>query len=128
MEIFRIAAIGVLCALLAVVVKEQRPDIAMLISVIGGVIILFYAVNYVSEAVSVFKLLMDKSNIDSDLLSVVLKIIGIGYITEFSASVCEDSGNKSLGDKIQFGGKILILVISLPLLGAVIDIILSLLK
>ncbi len=117
-----------LCALLAVVVKEQRPDIAMLISVIGGVIILFYAVNYVSEAVSVFKLLMDKSNIDSDLLSVVLKIIGIGYITEFSASVCEDSGNKSLGDKIQFGGKILILVISLPLLGAVIDMIRSLLK
>ena len=128
MEIFKIAAIGIVCALLVVVIKEHRPEIAMLISVICGIIILFYVVNYITEAVSAFQLLMDKSNIDQNLLGAILKIVGIGYITEFSASICEDSGNKGIADKIQFGGKVLILIISIPLLNAVIDIILSLLQ
>ncbi len=128
MEILRIAAIGLVCALLVVVVREQRPEIAVLLSAACGIIILFYAVNYITQAVYAIKLLMDKSGIDPSLLGAVLKIVGIGYITEFSASLCEDSGNKSIADKIQFGGKVLVLIISLPLLNAVIDIILSLVQ
>ena len=127
MEILKIAAIGITASLLVLFVREHRPDVAVLIGLAAGIPILFSVVNYLPEAISALQALMDKSGIDLEILQAVLKIIGIGYITEFAAHICEDSGSRGIADKILFGGKVLILIISLPLLSAVIEIILSLL-
>ncbi len=127
MEILKIAAIGITASLLVLFVREHRPDVAVLIGLAAGILILFSVVNYLTEAISALQALMDKSGIDLEILQAVLKIIGIGYITEFAAHICEDSGSRGIADKILFGGKVLILIISLPLLSAVIEIILSLL-
>ena len=127
MEILKIAAIGITASLLVLFVREHRPDVAVLIGLAAGILILFSVVNYLTEAISALQALMDKSGIDPEILQAVLKIIGIGYITEFAAHICEDSGSRGIADKILFGGKVLILIISLPLLSAVIEIILSLL-
>ena len=127
MEILKIAAIGITASLLVRFVREHRPDVAVLIGLAAGILILFSVVNYLTEAISALQALMDKSGIDLEILQAVLKIIGIGYITEFAAHICEDSGSRGIADKILFGGKVLILIISLPLLSAVIEIILSLL-
>ena len=127
MEILKIAAIGITASLLVLFVREHRPDVAVLIGLAAGILILFSVVNYLTEAISALQALMDKSGIDLEILQAVLKIIGIVYITEFAAHICEDSGSRGIADKILFGGKVLILIISLPLLSAVIEIILSLL-
>lgn len=127
MEILKIAAIGITASLLVLFVREHRPDVAVLIGLAAGILILFSVVNYLTEAISALQALMDKSGIDLEILQAVLKIIGIGYITEFAAHICEDSGSRGIADKILFGGKVLILIISLPLLSALIEIILSLL-
>lgn len=127
MEILKLAAIGITASLLVLLVREHRPDIAVLIGLAAGILILFSVVNYLTEAIYALQALMDKSGIDLEILQAVLKIIGIGYITEFAAHICEDSGSRGIADKILFGGKVLILIISLPLLSAVIEIILSLL-
>ena len=79
--------------------------------------------DYLVEAVTVITQLSERAGVDDALLSSILKIIGVGYLTEFSASVCEDAGNKSIGEKISFAGKVIILVVALPVLSAVIDII-----
>jgi stage III sporulation protein AD len=123
MDIFKICAIGLLAAVLALTVKQYKPEIALLISAGAAVIILFIVADYIFEAVTVLSTLSEKAGVNSDLLSAVLKIIGVGYIAEFSAGVCEDSGNKSIGDKITFAAKIIILIAALPMLTAVIDII-----
>ncbi|MDD4002731.1 MAG: SpoIIIAC/SpoIIIAD family protein [Clostridia bacterium] len=123
MDIFKICAIGLLAAVLALTVKQYKPEIALLISAGAAIIILFIVADYIFEAVTVLSALSEKAGVNSDLLSAVLKIIGVGYIAEFSAGVCEDSGNKSIGDKITFAAKIIILIAALPMLTAVIDII-----
>jgi stage III sporulation protein AD len=128
MEIFKIAAIGVIAALMIVFLRESKPELALIVSLAAGALILIFVVDYLVQAFQVFEVLMEKSGIDKDLIGAIIKIVGIGYITEFSANICLDSNNKALADKIQFGGKVLILVISLPLLNAMIDIILSLLQ
>lgn len=128
MEIFKIAAIGVIAALLIVFLRESKPEIALIVSLAASALILSFVVDYLVEVFRVFEILMEKSGIDKELIGAVIKIVGIGYITEFAADICLDSGNKAIADKIQFGGKVLILVISLPLLNAMIDIILSLLQ
>ncbi len=128
MEIFKIAAIGIIAALLIVFLRESKPEIALIVSLAAGALILIFVVDYLVQAFQVFEILMEKSGIDKDLIGAIIKIVGIGYITEFAANICLDSNNKAIADKIQFGGKVLILVISLPLLNAMIDIILSLLQ
>ena len=128
MEIFKIAAIGIIAALLIVFLRESKPEIALIVSLAAGALILIFVVDYLVQAFQVFEILMEKSGIDKDLIGAIIKIVGIGYITEFAANICLDSNNKAIADKIQFGGKVLILVISVPLLNAMIDIILSLLQ
>jgi stage III sporulation protein AD len=123
MDIFKICAIGIIAAALAVTVKQYKPEIALLISAGAAVIILFIVSDYIFAAVNALFSLSDKAGVKSELLSCVLKIIGVGYIAEFSSSVCEDSGNKSIGDKITFAAKIIILIVALPMLTAVIDLI-----
>ena len=76
---------------------------------------------------AVFKNLIDFTGIDSSLYSMLLKIIGIGYLIEFTAGICADTGNGSLGDKILLGGKIVIMVMALPVVVSILDIIVEIL-
>jgi len=123
MDILKICAIGLISAVFALTVKQYKPEVAILISVSAAVVILFMVADYLVEAVTVITQLSERVGVDNALLSSVLKIIGVGYLTEFSASVCEDAVNKSIGEKISFAGKVIILVVALPVLSAVIDII-----
>jgi stage III sporulation protein AD len=76
-----------------------------------------------ASVTQIFDILVLKTGIDKDLFSSILKIIGIGYITEFSANICVDSGSSSIGDKILLAGKVVILVLSLPIITSLINII-----
>ena len=103
MEIFKIAAIGIIAALLIVFLRESKPEIALIVSLAAGALILIFVVDYLVQAFQVFEILMEKSGIDKDLIGAIIKIVGIGYITEFAANICLDSNNKAIADKIQFG-------------------------
>ena len=72
-----------------------------------------------SSAIGVFRSIADQANLDASLVGGVVKIIGVGYLTEFSASLCEDYGVSSVGKKMQFAGKILILTLSLPMITSI---------
>lgn len=123
MDVLKICIIGIAAAGLALILKQNKPEYALVVTVAASILILFIIADHLGEAVNVLLSLSEKTGISDDMLNSVLKIIGVGYITEFSAGICEDSGNKSIGDKISLGGKVLILVVALPVLSAVIDII-----
>ena len=123
MDVLKICIIGIASAALALVLRQHRPEYALMVTIAAAVLILFIVADHLSQAADVLLSLGEKTGISDEMLSSVLKIIGVGYITEFSAGICEDSGNKSIGDKISLGGKVLILVVALPVLSAVIDII-----
>ena len=70
---------------------------------------------------------VEKTNINQELFSSVLKIVGVGYLTEFASSSCADAGNSALADRVTFAGKIFILFLSLPIVTSLLDIILEIL-
>lgn len=127
MEIVKIVCIGVVCAVACMLLKETRPEIAILIAIAGGVLILLSAIGYLSGIIGSVKEMLSVTGLDSDLFTVVLKMIGIGYIAEFGAGVCEESGNKSLGDKIILAGKIFILAMGLPIIAGILKLLVQLL-
>lgn len=127
MDIFRIIGVGLATAVTALIVKQVKPEIAIIIGVAGGVIMLLMLVDSVTSILSVFSSLTQKSGLSTGIFAAVLKIIGVGYITEFSANLCIDAGSTSIANKILLAGKILILVSAIPIVTNLIDIISGLL-
>lgn len=125
--IFKIIGIALITVVAALIVKPVRNDFAMLITLVGGVIILALLLSSISSALTLITGIANKTGVNSGLLSIVFKIIGVGYLTEFSASICADAGSASLGDKVLLGGKIVILVMSLPIITNILNIVMELL-
>lgn len=127
MELFKIVGIGLITCIACLIVRQVKPDVASIIMIAGGVVILLMVVDYVAQIFDVFKVVIDKTGLTSNLFSIVLKIVGVGYLTEFAANICSDTGCNSLADKILLAGKILILVMSLPIVTNIVEIVVGLL-
>jgi len=125
MNIMQIVAIGLTAAVLALVVRQQRPDIAMMISLAAGTILFLMILGNLKSVVTVVNQLSRKASLDTIYLSTVLKVIGISYIAEFGAQICRDAGESSIASKIELGGKVLIMMLAVPILSALLETILK---
>ena len=127
MNILQIAAIGIIAAVLITLLKETKPELAVMLGVAAGVIIIILVVDELYEVVVAFYNIAEVSGIAGGSFTTVVKIIGIGYVTEFAANVCSDSGCKSVGDNIQFAGKVVIMVLALPIINSLLSLIVEIL-
>lgn len=128
MEIFKIAAIGLLTALSAALVRDSRSDVAFAVVIAGGAIMLTMLVDYFTGIFAFFDELVNKTGVDRGVIKTLFKIVGIGYVAELAAGICEESGAKSVGDKIVLGGKLIIFTLTVPILRFLLDIIGSLMS
>ena len=128
MEIFKIAAIGLLTALSAALVRDSRSDVAFAVVVACGAIMLTMLVDYFTGIFAFFDELVNKTGVDRGVIKTLFKIVGIGYVAELAAGICEESGAKSAGDKIVLGGKLIIFTLTVPILRFLLDIIGSLMS
>lgn len=128
MSVFAICAIGVITAFSAMLIRENRPDIAVLIGVAGGVMILLGVADRLIETVDFFRDITGKAGVDGNIMKILFKIVGIGYIADFSAGIAEESGAKVLGEKIVLGAKIVIFAVSVPLVKMLFEVVTGLLQ
>jgi stage III sporulation protein AD len=127
MEIMQIIGLGIVVTILILIIRQQRPELALLLSLGLSVIIFLLVVGKISLILDLFRGLAERANINQLYLNTVLKIIGIAYISEFGAQVCRDAGEGAVAGKIEFAGKILILVLAIPIIAVVLDTITKLL-
>lgn len=125
MEIFQIVGLGIIATVLAVTVKNEKPEIAIFISITTGLIIFLFIVTKLNYVVNVLNDLARRIDIDFIYITVVLKVIGIAYIVQFAAQISRDADQGSIAEKVELAGKVLIMVISLPILLALLDMILK---
>lgn len=119
--IVKVIGIGVVVTVAALIVKQFRPDIAMLISIAGGIVLLLLVLGQFTSIFAWLTKLTSSTGIDNSLIAPILKIVGIGYLAEFAATACDDAGNKSMANKIVLAAKIVILVLSLPVLSILVE-------
>ncbi|MGB4389029.1 MAG: stage III sporulation protein AD [Caldicoprobacterales bacterium] len=127
MNIIQIVIFGLVTTIIIVTVKQQRPDIALLISLAGGTVILIFVVSSLSVVIETISNLFNKSNMDPVYITTILKVIGIAYLADFGAQLCKDAGESAIAAKIELGGKILILLLAIPILTALMELILKIL-
>ncbi len=123
MNIIQVVVIGLTAAVLAVIIKQQRQDIGLLISLAAGTIIFLMVLSNVNAVVEAVNNMVNKSNLDTVYVTTVLKVIGIAYIAEFGSQICKDAGETAIASKIEMGGKILIMILALPILTALLEVI-----
>lgn len=127
MEIIQIVGLGLIAAVLALVVKEQKPMFAFLITSFTGIIIFLFLIGKIEAVIEVLKQLADQSGIQPVYLKTILKIIGIAYIAEFGAQVVRDAGQDGIASKIELAGKVLIMVLAIPIISVIIETVMKLL-
>ncbi len=115
MEIIKIVSIAVIGAIFFFYLKSVNSELSGLLCLGTGILILIISVEYVISAISFFKEFISTLGITSSILLLVVKITIIAYLIEFSKNLCEDLGSKSLGSKVDFAGRIIIFVTSIPI-------------
>lgn len=116
MEIIKIIGVGFITTLVTILLKSTKPELAFAVTVTGVIVILLFIVDMLKGTISIFHELTNVAGIEDGLVKILLKIVGVGYVTEFSAGVLQDFGNQSLADKVVLGGKLSILILSLPII------------
>lgn len=126
-EILQLVGIGLLATVLILVVREQKPVFAYLLAVFVGAAIFLELIGVIDRVVSVLEDLADRSGVPSVYLRTMLKVIGVAYVAEFGAQIVRDAGLESVAGKIEFAGKMIILVMAVPIIGVMIETVLNLL-
>lgn len=127
MQIFQLVGVAFLTAVASLILKATKPELALAVTVTGGIILLLFIFEVFRESVGIFQTIADTTGIDSSIIKILLKMVGIGYLIEFSAGILNDFGQNSLADKLVFCGKIVILVLSVPILESVLELVTRLL-
>lgn len=122
MEIFKIVAFAVVATVLVLVLKEQKKEISILLECIAAIGIMIYAISKMSGVVLMLDQLTSLSGINQDFLVVILKITGIAYIVEFGKNICMDAGQSAIATKLEMAGKVIVVVLSLPLMNSLISV------
>lgn len=118
---FQIAVIGVAAALLALQVRQTKPEYAVYIGLAAGLLILWYTTEQVAEVIELIELLEKYVHIDSVYWSILLKITGITYLSEFAGNICRDAGYQTLAGQIELFAKILIMALGIPVVLAMLE-------
>ena len=116
MNITAVLGVGIVGALLAVTVKSTRPELGMCVGIVTGCIIFSFILPQTEEVLAGMKLLAEETGVDFAYFNPLVKIIGIAYITQFSAEMIKDSGETAIAKKVEFAGKIAVLIMIMPIL------------
>ena len=116
MTVAAVAVIGLVSVILAVQLKAVKGEYGVYLVLCAGLVIFFYALSKLEAVVEALKRVQSYIQIDPVYLGVLMKMIGITYITEFASGICKDAGYGSLGGQIEIFGKLSMLAVSMPIL------------
>ena len=126
-EVIKIIGIGMIALIIIIVIKQYRPEFAIYISIIVGILILSISLQKMGEIVTLIQSVSEKAGINGKFISILLKITGIAILTEFAVSVCKDSGESAIASKIEMGGKVIIISMSIPIISSLLELMINIL-
>ena len=123
MDILAVCALAVVSAAAALLLRRQSPQISMLISIAAGAIILLSVTRSLILTADEINLILSEGGVDPEYIMILLKALGICFITEFACDTVTEAGMLSLSSCLSFAGKILVFATALPMLRDVLSII-----
>ena len=121
MDILKIAGIGLISLIMIIIIKQYRQEFAIYISLLAGALIFSLIFGKISGIITMLNNLANRSSINKEFLNLLIKITGIAFLTEFAVAICKDSGESAIASKIDIGGKVTIIAISIPIISGLLE-------
>ncbi len=115
-EIVKIIGVAFLTAITGILLKATKPELAFAVTVTGSIVCLLFLLDLLQNSLGVLSSVVSITGMENGLVRILLKIVGVGYLTEFSAGILNDFGNAAIADKVTLGGKLAIVILSLPII------------
>ncbi|MBP3832075.1 MAG: stage III sporulation protein AD [Clostridia bacterium] len=126
-DIIKIIAVGLIAVIIVIIIKQYKPEFAIYVSIITGAIILYMIFGKLQGIINLLQNISSKAGVNSQFLSLLLKITGIAFLAEFAINICKDAGEGAIASKIEIGSKVIIVSMSIPIISSLLDVILKLL-
>ena len=121
MSVFKIVLMGLAAVLLAMQVKQTKPEYGIYMSIAVGVFVMAYAASQLTIITEGLQKIAAFISVDMQYLTILFKVIGIAYLCEFASNICKDSGYQSVAGHVELAGKLTILVMSMPIIMSLLD-------
>jgi len=116
MDIVQIVGVALVATMLIILVKKQNSEIGTLLSITGGILLFLMIIPSLMTVIGVVTNISNSIDSRLDHINIVLRILGVAYIAEFGSNICTDAGEKAIAQKIDLSGKVLIMVMSAPII------------
>ncbi len=126
MSALKIAGFAIAAAAASLTVRAYRPELSLQIGVAAGLMLLIYALGEVGGAFAELSSYVERFGIPASYIAAMLKVTGIVYLIQFAAEVCRDSGENAVAAKTELAGRVMILVVCLPVIKTVFELIVEL--
>ena len=121
MDIIKIIGVGLIALIIIIIVKQYKPEFTIYVSLIAGAMILMLVMDKISAIINLVSNLSSKTAINNEFLVLLIKITGIAFLTEFAVSICKDSGESAIANKMDMGGKVIIISMSIPIIASLLE-------
>ena len=123
MEILKISAFALIATIVIVLIKQEKKEIGVIISIFAATIIAVYGITKLEDIVNLIFDLAENAGVNAKYIEIILKVVGIAYIIELTKDVCVDSGETALAGKVEMAGKIMIVASTIPIISGVVEVI-----
>ena len=121
MDVIKIIGIGLISLIIIIIVRQYKPEFTVYISLVVGALILLFIMGKIEGIINLLTSLSNKTAINNEFLELLIKITGIAFLTEFAVSICKDSGESAIASKVDMGGKIIIVSMSIPIISSLLE-------
>ena len=126
MDITKVIALGLIGTIFSVLLKKENPQIAMLTAAATGILIFLMLCSPLGELISLLRETAEQAGVGEGYFGIVLKVIGIAYLTQFGAQLCADAGESAIASKIELAGKVLMMAAAVPVLTGLLETVIGL--
>jgi len=123
----KIVGIALSGSVAALILKETKPAFSLCVSIVTATVIFYMIVRDITYVFDLIGMLSARLELNTDYIGTILRIIGIAYITHFGSALCEDAGHKMIAQNIELAGKLLIVVSSIPIITAILNLLIGIL-
>ena len=121
MDIVKVIGIGLISLIIIIIVRQYKPEFTLYVSLLAGALILLFIMDKLEGIIDLLTTLSSKTAINNEFLVLLIKITGIAFLTEFAVSLCKDTGECAIASKIDMGGKVIIVSMSIPIISSLLE-------
>lgn len=121
MEITQVVGLALITTIFLLVLRQEKPVMAVLLSLVFSIVIFTLMMGKLASIIEVMKELTRRAGLNYFFLATILKIMGVAYLGEFAAVICQDAGEQAVAKKVEFAAKIIIAVLALPIMVAILE-------